>query len=308
MTKDSNIFIPSDEHAQIATYQAFITAGEDMEEAEDSRAFSYASLWEAHYRMEGYSMQTELNYPSLSLLKQFINTAKQNPFRYDSEWWSRKLFGVLRNFPGQWPVTEILGHCDVPAIRQTVLSQVALLDIFGYKLEMKDFKCMYGRLEHLHFIGNTWDWASRSWQDGTPTTIAMRRSRRFIFFRSVLADLGIDLQEFVRDQVDLVSDGWSQDTLATLFADDYCGPALEHIPCVQCKLTGEWIPPKNEPLWEQRIERIKAGQDPRGPFSETELRVQREWKVYVDGYPNHNICTRCQNRNKFEAYTKERGH
>ncbi|MCJ1379047.1 hypothetical protein MMC17_002146 [Xylographa soralifera] len=304
MTKDSNIFIPSDEHAQIATFQEFIAAGEDMEEAEDSRAFSCASLWEAHYRLEGHSMQTELNYPSLWLLKRFINTAKQNLFRYDSTWWSHKLFAVLRDFPGQRPVPEILGHCDIPAIRQTVFEQIALLDSFGYKLETKDFKRMYQRLGHFHYVSNTWDWASRSWQGGTPTTIAMRRPQRFTVFRSLLVDLGIDLQDFIRDEVALIGDGWSQDTLAALFADDYRGPALELIPCVQCQLTGDWVPPTNEPLWEQRVKRIKAGQDPRGLFSKAEACVQEEWEAYVAGYARRNVCMRCQNWNAFETATK----
>ena len=134
---------------------------------------------------------------------------------------------------------------------------------------------MYERLGHLHFVTSTWDWASRWWHNGTPTTIAMRRSQRFIVFRSVLADLGVDLQEFIRNEVDLVGDGWTQTTMAALFADNYRDPALGDIPCVQCKLMGSWIPPKTEPLWEQRVDESKLAETLEDHFLRTSSACKR---------------------------------
>ena len=95
----------------------------------------------------------------------------------------------------------------------------------------------------------------------TPTSVAIRQSYRFFQWRKVLIELGLDLEVFVKkelQQAPLVIAGWAEDTLLALFAYEFqpCDPPGENM-CAQCN-KHIWNGGRREIWWEEMLEKIRG--------------------------------------------------
>lgn len=199
--------------------------------------------------------------------------------------------------PGRKPVEEIMKYCDEEAVQTALLEWISALERLEFidrAIHTADLLKVCKRLETLNFIGKRWEWSSKSYVKATPTSTAMEYSLTFVTFRSLLRELALDTEDFVRKEVEVWGHGWTEATLLAVFNDDYKPHRINHLSCYRCDRFGDWIPYERDWLWDQRLTRAKAGQDLDGPFSNEELRVQEEWKLYVDTYVNDHLCGYCQ--------------
>lgn len=199
--------------------------------------------------------------------------------------------------PGRKPMEEIMKYCDKQTVEHVLIEWISMLGFSTIdSLERTplaaftaDLSRVYKKLGTLNFVEKTWDKSSNSYIMSTPTSAAMKHSLAFIIFRSVLRELAFDIEDFVGKEVEVCGHGWTAATLLAVFNDEYQPHRIDELRCRRCHSTGEWVLYKRDWLWDQRLARIKAGQDVNGPFSQEELRAQEEWKLYVDTYMNDHV-------------------
>ena len=261
---------------------------------------------------QGVVKRPDFIYPSIWLLNQLLAAAKQSPYLYDYDWWLWRLIDAMLSTPNQQPVAEVLKHCSDPVIHSAMIHWVWLLDHpdRGHPFRMDDltdFKRMFEKVGTLHFRAKRFNPADED-DDTSPLEMAMRKSQSFNRLRTVLGELDVPLESYIREEAALLEDaGWTYATLIGLFNDDYHPPRYENLDCNFCDLTELWGTYwHEESLWKQRLDRIKAGKDPEGPFSEDEVRVQEEWATYIHNFVELRICPFCQARGR-ERRVKDEG-
>ena len=141
----------------------------------------------------------------------------------------------------------------------------------------------------------------------TLRSIALRRSCSFAFFRAVLKEALIDIDDFVRIESAIIGSGWQESTLRATFLDDYPTFELGDRRCAYCKYCKyeSGTTRRHETPWEQRVERGKEMKDPNGPFSDKELRQQDEWQRYVHVFVGEQICGVCRERTRLQNDTED---
>ena len=206
--------------------------------------------------------------------------------------------------PGRKPMEEIMKYCDKRAIEDALIGWIAVLGFSVVDVcdqtPLAPFTAnllrVYKKLGTLNFVVRTWDESSNSYMICTPTSVATRHPLTFIMFRSLLRELALDIEDFVRKEVEAWGPGWTEATLLAVFNDDYKPHRINELRCRRCDTSAKWVVGQKDWLWDQRLARIKAGQDVNGPFSQEELRVQEEWKLYVDTYTNDHLSCYRQDR------------
>ncbi len=251
---------------------------------------------------QGVVKGSDFYYPSVWLLEQVLSTAKQSTFLFGYEWWLWRLTDAMTKTPNQKPFMEVLKHCSTAVIQAAMIHWVWLLDFpdraHVRRTELIDFELMYEKLGNLHFKAKAFN-SDIEDKETSPLAMAMQKSQSFSRFRTILKKLEIDIKTFVHEESEYLEDGWTEESLLALFMDDYQPILHGDLSCVWCERKHLWVTLGHpECLWEQRMERIKAGKDPAGPFSEDEIRVQQEWDAYISRFVDQGICAQCQKRGR----------
>ncbi len=251
---------------------------------------------------QGVVKGSDFVYPSVWLLEQVLTTAKQSPFLFGYDWWLWRLMDAMLKTPNQRPVVEVLRHCSVPVIQSAMIHWIWLLDFpdrdHVRRTALTDFKLMYEKVGTLHFKAKRFN-PNPEDKGTSPLAMAMQKSQSFSRFRSILAELAIDIETFVREEAEFFENGWTESALLALFMDNYQPTRYEDLSCTCCERKQLWITlGHKEWLWDRRMERIKAGSDPAGPFSADEIRVQEEWDAYVYRFVEQRVCSQCQKRGR----------
>lgn len=251
---------------------------------------------------QGVVKESDFVYPSVWLLEQVLSTAKQSTFDFGYEWWLWRLTDAMLKTPNRKPFVEVLKHCSTAVIQAAMIHWVWLLDFPDrddvQRTELTEFERMYEKVGHLHFKAKCLH-SDIEDKDTSPLAMAMQKSQSFSRFRTILKKLDIDIETFVHEEAEYLEDGWTEESLLALFMDDYQPILHRGLSCVWCRREQLWVTLGHpESLWEQRMERIKAGKDPAGPFSEDEIRVQQEWDAYISRFVDQGVCAQCQRQGR----------
>ena len=265
-----------EEHRQIDTFRVFLSAGEEINDEHTSHDLDVSGVWDSQLVYQNPVLQSEFVYRSVWLLEQVLSTARQARLVYDHEWWRMRLNCALYNTPNQKPVAEILKHCSVPVVRSVIIDWICNLGA-SYNdddgMTSFDFNRMYAKVGSLDFKAKPYT-AGDEKEARSPLSAAMEKSPSVSKFRSILQELNIDIQAFVHEQAGLLDNGWTAETLLAMFNDTYHSIAHEDLYCVCCGCNDGDAAFYLNDIWNQRKQRIKAGKDPDGPFSEAEVSVQ----------------------------------
>ena len=133
----------------------------------------------------------------------------------------------------------------------------------------------------------------------SPVLMATRYSWSFSTFRAAVQTTGIDIEELMRSQIELLSDGWTFERLLSLYNDHSEKGGTMLWPGEACRLCKEWFrqPDRDEVSWKRRVNRIKAGMDLEVPLNEEEERSREELEAYLIDF-HKGICRQCHEKNK----------
>lgn len=189
----------------------------------------------------------------------------------------------------------IITHPVQTTMLQTTLNTICILQFIQEKIGDFHFRLRYGMIPGV------------SAGYSTPASWALGRSRSFSFFVGLLRSLSVCFETFVKKEVEIIGDSWTEETLMAVFLDDSSpGRAIEsrRAFCKYC-MKNKPITIDQETPWEIKIRRIKAGEDPNGPFSEDEIKELESWNEYVHEFTVNEICGLCQERVKAEREADE---
>lgn len=99
-------------------------------------------------------------------------------------------------------------------------------------------KLLAERRANLHLVGCTTIYGAAGMpQQDAPTSLSMRRSEFFFEWRRIIEDLGLDLVEFVKEemkQYPLLNRGWDETSLLALFRLEYETVEMYRFYCREC--------------------------------------------------------------------------
>ncbi|MCJ1381633.1 hypothetical protein MMC17_004744 [Xylographa soralifera] len=296
---------------QVDTLRVIANGGQDILEAIEDGALIYTFSADSQSRSRlvksGKAQST-----SAWLLQQCLLSARDIGHSFEPRWWVRILTEALINEAEQELITEVLQYCDPVMVQFAVCMWIKIMSHRlrvhrSIKASSTNLRQILRKIPDLHFVYEH-DFLMNPIALGplTPTSLALRRSYTFAFFRSLLKEASIDIEEFVRIESDIIGSGWQENTLRATFLDDYPMVELgdrELAYCKHCECHMD-VMGWHETLWEQRLERRKEMKDPNGPFSEKELRQQNEWRRYVHEFVENHICYKCQERTRVQNDTE----
>ena len=147
----------------------------------------------------------------------------------------------------------------------------------------------------------------------TPMTICARGSRLFLLFRSALLRVGIDLDSFVRDEIEAqqglpAEDQWSEDGLRKLIFLENETIRSFHTTLRWCCLEEDYSEDDLQGhRWQIYVAKLRRDCDPDKPLTEWEL-PEDEWRQKVSKvFEEKKLCPNCQgqSRNPFHHYHED---
>lgn len=234
--------------------------------------------------------------PSVWVLKDIIPA---DPYLLkDQAFWEQCLNSVICiACSGRFDITlttEIIAHCETDTIRSGLLSWVFYLrQTFCWQKYMVEFfQLLHGRLQgELCFRGMFHR------EEQSPLQLALRTSLSASRFRSTLLLLNIDLEVYIRKEIEIGDSDWSEKSLLSLFMSPKKFVPLYMFTCRDCKKEERSypkIPLPNIPLevpWGQRLKRLINGTAVEASLTEEELQEREEWNELLKSF--HYRCHDC---------------
>lgn len=300
--------------SQIGTIRVFVNSGLDLIDAVENNALMSTIQNEGDWRHETGERASDW------ILQQCLSMADPIGYVFNQTVWPNVLLTALLKDAAPDTVRRILTRCDILAVQyalcfwirgideyviithpvqttmlQTTLNTICILQFIQEKIGDFHFRLRYGMIPRV------------SAGYSTPASWALGRSRSFSFFVGLLRSLSVCFETFVKKEVEIIGDSWTEETLMAVFLDDSSpGRAIEsrRAFCKYC-MKNKPITIDQETPWEIKIRRIKAGEDPNGPFSEDEIKELESWNEYVHEFTVNEICGLCQERVKAEREADE---
>jgi hypothetical protein len=226
--------------------------------------------------------------PSMWLLYDIMPTL--NPYIMDKQFWRMCLDTTLRFKWGHSTTEKIMSHCDKHMIQMAFETWVQNMHSYVYKGRystdeqyLRDFNLLRQRSGGLHFVLD----------GGSLLYIAMRYSWSFTRFRKVLDQAGIDRKQFILDQIACFDDGWTVDSLSTVFDEP---PQTIVVSRYVCEVCGHYPNrPYAEVSWQRRLVRIKNDVYPGSPLTQVESEDQADWDQLI-GLWKLRVCAECHSK------------
>jgi len=130
-----------------------------------------------------------------------------------------------------------------------------------------------------------------TFRGNTPTSLMMRYSTHFCLLRSILRDLNVDLDNFIKEELQrgpLVKAGWKQHTLQVLFKFEFV-PFI--MPVILCRICSDPKQVATEFSWLHTLERIKSS-TPSG-ISASRISLERDAEIARGTDICTTICYHC---------------
>jgi len=267
------------------TIREFIKAGEDCADFVSDGILTFLISYER--------LDRDLPYvPSMWLLNNILPIT--NPTILDRECWQTCLNCVVSWKPGHLSLPEILRHCDTSMARSGLLKWISNPSGFRSLKEgmVRNFQLLVQMSGGLCFVHE-----DDLDEETSPILMAVCFSKSFTIFRAVLEEIGIDIREVIRNQIEVYPNGWTEERLLSLYLDrilaDWKRPSYCELD--RCKLCKHHLqdPDCNEIKWKRRVERIRVGVDIDAPLSEDEERDQKEVDDAIEDFKN-GICLSCR--------------
>ena len=223
--------------------------------------------------------------------------------------WNRCLVAAIYS-PGHAMLPQILQHCDASMARQGIQTWLRCSIDWPYSRQdsgcgFNDFRMLVALSGGLCFdydVCRVDDYGRPVYFHTSPVLMAIRYSWAFSTFRAAVQTTGIKVEELIRSQIELLSDGWTFERLVSLFHDHSeliknGGGLLWSTKTYQLCNNWFWGPDEDEVSWKRRVNRIKAGMDLGAPLNEEEESEREELEVYLIDFHN-GICRKCHEKNK----------
>jgi hypothetical protein len=272
--------------SMINTMKAFLSMGEELDEAASEGSFADVLRWEN--RNSETIRESIDSSPSTWLLGDIIPAIE--PFLLPEDFWTECALACLASEEYNPSFIDVLRNAGISSVRWT-------FDFFIYHLAEEapirertytEFKLLAeyaGGLCYLHYF-----------RGGicSPLSFAMRCEHSFLNFVKLLKASSMDIHEVVQYEISVSNNAWTEDTLLTLLAVQfvpYTGPTTRGF-CKSCS----WRLTRLDLAWDismqTRIYRAKERMDPFSPPDEVEIRYHAAWDTVVKDYAS-GLCFRC---------------
>lgn len=136
-------------------------------------------------------------------------------------------------------------------------------------------------------------------EETSPIFMAMRYSGSLSSSRQALHDLGINIRELLRVEVETNADGWTLERLSSLWLDETKAEGTNCNSRGRCRVCEERLsyPDWNELAWKRRVNRFKYGVDLDAPLGEEEASEQKALDDAIVDY-NNDVCLWCHKKKK----------
>jgi hypothetical protein len=286
MDDHSRYLLPSNlRPSMINTMKAFLSVGEEVDEAASEGALHDVFTWESWDPETIGSIDSS---PSQWLLGDIIPAIE--PFLLPEDFCMKCATACLTCEKYSPCFGDVLRNCDISSVRRT-------FDYFIYCLTEKDLieerTCMEFKLlaeyagglcfQHYFRCGNC-----------SPLSFAMRCENSFLNFVKLLKASSMDIYEVVQYEISVSNNEWTEDTLLTLLAVQFV-PYTKPENRESCK-SCSWRLTRLDLAWDIpmqiRILRVKRRMDPFSPPDKEEIRFLAAWDTVVKDYAS-GLCFRC---------------
>jgi hypothetical protein len=196
--------------------------------------------------------------------------------------------------PGHSSIVEIISHCDLGMVREAFMDWIHYLQPdWPFKPGMRrDMELLLEKAGGICFLRSV----PYSRQLYSPLSVAMQTSQSSTKIRELLQNSPFQIEQLVREEIQLCSNGWTEETLMALFDEgvERCtGPGQ-----FTCKTCGFWqasLYSHREYPWERSLRRLKRSIHQDLPPDETKIRREKIWGEVVANF-QAEICLVCQKR------------
>ena len=173
--------------------------------------------------------------------------------------------------PEKFEASDLLlnlgGHRIINALEGVTHGYAVLHEAMIYTMGEDNVSALAARGPDLHL--RAFDTFYTPFEE-SPTSLAMYSSNKFSHWLRALADVDVDLEKFIDQELELnpeVHAGWEKETLLELFAHDN-RPDLDHRRVWTCSdCLWNYFPFGVQPYWRHLLERIKERKHPYDPVS-----------------------------------------
>jgi hypothetical protein len=270
----------------INTMKAFLSVGEEVDEAASEGSFAHVLHWE-NWDSETIRESIDLS-PSQWLLGDIIPAIE--PFLLREDFWTECALACLASKEYNPSFINVLRNGGISSVRRTFIYLIYhLTEEYPIKERIyTEFKLLAeyagGLCFRYDFLGGIC----------TPLSLAMRCEHSFLKFVKLLKASSMDIHEVVQYEISVSNNEWTEETLHTLLAVQfvpYTGSTTRGF-CKSCsgrltRLDLAWDIPM-----QIRICRAKRRMDPSSPPDKEEIPYQAAWDTVVKDYAS-GLCFPC---------------
>jgi len=237
---------------------------------------------------------TESILPSQWLLRDVVPAVE--PYLLGEHWWEKCLLTCIRA-PTYHPCFEdTLRKCTVNSVRNVLIMFIYTLkhDNPLDERKHKEFQMLAHYADGFSFVH------AHMGKTCSPLSIALESGNSFLNFRELLRASTWDLGELIRREISMEKNGWTEETMQTLFKERFTPYVVPNI-LEGCKTCASTITPLRfcwDYPWLRQLRRVKERMDISSPPDEEETRYQDAWEMLVTDSSSGRCLTCCVKKNK----------